>query len=96
MSYSLLDLVEIWQIFIAKRLELLNTHHCAVCTMVFKWEKAQKLFFGRMFELYLYVMPKIGNIYIRDQFTELLIHVLAMNYDKIAVTLQHSNSGRRP
>ena len=49
-----------------------------------------------MFELYLYVMTKIGNIYIRDQFTELLIHVLAMNYDKIAVTLQHSISGRRP
>ena len=45
---------------------------------------------------YLYVMTKIDNIYNRAQFTELLIHVLAMNYDKIAVTLQHSNSGRGP
>ena len=34
---------------------------------------------------YLYVMTKIDNIYNRAQFTELLIHVLAMNYDKIAV-----------
>ena len=31
-------------------------------------------------------MTKIDNIYNRAQFTELLIHVLAMNYDKIAVT----------
>ena len=28
MSYSLLDWVEIWQIFIPRRLELLKTHHC--------------------------------------------------------------------
>ena len=56
-----------------------------------------KKYFQRKTRLnYLYVMTKIGNIYNRAQFTELLIHVLAMNYDKIAVTLQHSNSGRGP
>ena len=27
MSYSLLEWVEIWQIFITRRLELLKTHH---------------------------------------------------------------------
>ena len=30
MSYSLLDWVEIWQIFIPRRLELLKTHHCVL------------------------------------------------------------------
>ena len=29
MTYSLLDWVDFWQIFIPKRLELLKTHHCA-------------------------------------------------------------------
>ena len=33
MSYSLLDWVEIWQIFIPRRLELLKTHHCALHCM---------------------------------------------------------------
>ena len=33
MSYSLLDWVEVWEIFIPKRLELLKTHHCAVCSL---------------------------------------------------------------
>ena len=30
MSYSFLDWLEIWQIFIPRRLELLKTHHCAL------------------------------------------------------------------
>ena len=30
MSYSLLDKVEIWEIFIPRRLELLKTHHCVL------------------------------------------------------------------
>ena len=42
MSYSLLDLVEIWQIFITKRLELLKTHHCAVCTIGIQMRKSSK------------------------------------------------------
>ena len=41
-------------------------------------------------------MTKIDNIYNRAQFTELLIHVLAMNYDKIAVTLQQSYEIKSP
>ena len=36
MSYSLLDWVEIWQIFIPRRLELFKTHHCAVVCGIYE------------------------------------------------------------
>ena len=46
MSYSLLVWVEVWQIFIPKRLELLKTHHCVLLGKI-----SFVFFFGRIIGL---------------------------------------------
>ena len=42
MSYSLLDWVDFWQIFIPKRLELMKTHHCALACVGPDYRKVRK------------------------------------------------------